>query len=63
MLNTREAAALGNTTPATVKREIERGNLHAEKVGGVWVIQTDDAKKWAAQFKPYAGLYKRSAGT
>jgi excisionase family DNA binding protein len=59
VLNTREAAELAGTSTDTVKREIKRGNLAAEKVGGVWVIQGADAEKWAAQFKPYAGLYKQ----
>ena len=60
MLNTTQAAALAATTPHTVKREIQRGNLQAEKVGGVWVIDPAEAQRWAAQFRPYAGLRKHS---
>lgn len=60
VLNTAQAATLAGTTLHTVKREIRRGNLRAEKVGNVWVIDPAEAQRWAGQFKPYAGLRKRS---
>lgn len=60
VLTTTEVAALASTTRYTVEREIQRGNLEAEKVGRQWAITPDEAKRWAAQFKPYAGLRKRS---
>lgn len=59
MLNTTQTAALARTSPHTVKREIARGNLRAEKIGGVWVVDPAEAGRWAAQFQPYAGLRKR----
>lgn len=58
MLNTSQAAALAGTTSHTVKREIYRGNLQAEKVGRAWIIQQDEAERWAAQFRRYEGLRK-----
>ena len=62
MLTTTEVAALADTTRYTVEREIHRGNLAAEKFGRAWAIETDEAKRWAAQFRPYAGLRRRSPG-
>ena len=56
MLTTTELAAKANTTRHTVEREIKRGNLAAEKFGGVWLIVDAEAERWAAQFQPYAGL-------
>lgn len=61
MLSTTDLAAKVNTTRQTVEREIERGNLTAEKVGRTWVIQQAEADRWAAQFRPYAGLRKPAA--
>lgn len=58
MLSTTEVAALARTTRHTVSREIERGNLQAEKVGRTWVVQPDEARRWAAQFTPYSALRK-----
>jgi excisionase family DNA binding protein len=59
MLSTAQAAALAGTTRYTVEREIRRGNLAAEKIGRTWVIDPAEAKRWAAQFEPYAGLHRR----
>ena len=56
MLTTTEVAAKANTTRHTVEREIKRGNLKAEKLGRQWAIKQDEAERWAAQFRPYAGL-------
>jgi excisionase family DNA binding protein len=58
MLSTAQAAELASTTRYTVEREIRRGNLAAEKIGRTWVIEPAEAKRWAAQFKPYAGLHR-----
>jgi excisionase family DNA binding protein len=60
VLTTTEAGALAKTTRWTVEREIHRGNLAAGKVGGRWVIQDDEAERWAAQFRPHQGLRKHS---
>jgi excisionase family DNA binding protein len=61
MLSTTQVAQLAGTTRFTVEREIGRGNLAAEKVGRTWVIDPDEAKRWAAGFKPYAGLRGKRA--
>jgi excisionase family DNA binding protein len=58
MLTTTQVAALADTTRYTVEREIERGNLEAQKIGRQWAISPDEAARWAAQFKPYASLRK-----
>jgi excisionase family DNA binding protein len=58
MLSTTQVAELASTTRFTVEREIRRGNLAAEKVGRVWVIDPAEADRWAASFAPYAGLRK-----
>lgn len=58
MLSTGQAAELAGTTRYTVEREIRRGNLAAEKIGRTWVIEPAEARRWAAQFKPYAGLHR-----
>lgn len=57
-LTTTEAAALTRppTTRFTVEREIRRGKLEAEKVGGRWMIQENDARAWAKTFRPYEAL-------
>lgn len=60
MLTTTQAGALADTSRYTVEREIRRGNLKAKKVGRQWAIEDADAKKWAASFKPYAGLHNRA---
>jgi excisionase family DNA binding protein len=59
VLSTTKVAEMADTTRYTVEREIERGNLAAEKVGRTWVIQQDEADRWAAQFRPYAALRGR----
>jgi excisionase family DNA binding protein len=61
VLTTTEVAAKAGTTRYTVEREIRRGNLKAEKVGRQWAIQVDEADRWAAQFRPYAGVRKPPA--
>ncbi len=60
MLNTVQVAALPDppVTSYTVRREIERGNLQAEKVSGVWVVTEAEGRRWASAFQPYAGLRK-----
>ena len=60
MLSTADVAAMANTSQDTVEREIDRSNLTAAKVGRTWVIEAAEAERWAAQFKPYAGLRKHS---
>ncbi len=62
VLSTTQAARLASTTRHTVEREIKRGNLDARKVGRTWVIDDTEAQRWAAQFKPYAGLRKPADG-
>jgi len=61
VLTTADTAKLTDppTTRYTVEREIHRGNLKAEKAGRQWIIDPEEAERWAAQFKPYAGLRKR----
>ena len=63
MLTAIQAAAKANTTRHTVEREIKRGNLKGEKLGGVWVIEDTEAERWAAQFRPYAGLRAHPAAS
>jgi excisionase family DNA binding protein len=58
VLSTTQAAALASVTRHTVEREISRGNLRAVKVGRTWVIDPAEAERWAARFRPYAGLRK-----
>jgi excisionase family DNA binding protein len=58
VLTTTQVATLANTTRYTVEREIERGNLAAQKIGRQWAITPDEAQRWATQFKPYASLRK-----
>jgi hypothetical protein len=53
---------MAETTRYTVEREIKRENLKAEKIGRTWVIDVAEAERWAAQFRPYAGLRKRGGG-
>lgn len=54
-LTTSEVAAMATppTTRFTVEREIRRGRLHAEKAGGRWMIDQDEALHWATTFIPY----------
>jgi excisionase family DNA binding protein len=54
-LTTTEVAAMTAppTTRFTVEREIRRGNLEAEKVGGRWLIEPDKAERWAKEFVRY----------
>jgi hypothetical protein len=49
---------MAGTSQDTVEREIGRRNLAARKVGRTWVIEAAEAARWAAQFRPYAGLRK-----
>ena len=51
------------TTRYTVEREIKRGNLQGRKLGGVWIIEDTEAERWAAQFRPYAGLRAHPAAS
>jgi excisionase family DNA binding protein len=59
VLSTADVAAMAGTSQDTVEREIDRGNLEAAKVGRTWVIEAAEARRWAAQFRPYAGLRKQ----
>jgi hypothetical protein len=54
-LTTSEVAAMPEppTTRFTVEREIRRGYLAAEKAGGRWLIERDEAERWAAGFVAY----------
>lgn len=58
MLTTTETAALAGTSRYTVEREIRRGRLAAGRLGRHYAIEPDEAKRWAAQFRPYEGLRK-----
>ena len=63
VLSTTKVAEMVGTTRHTVEREIDRGNLTAERVGRNWVIQQDEADRWAASYRPYAALRgKRTTG-
>lgn len=55
MRTTSEVATLTSppTTRYTVEREIRRGNLTAEKIGGRWFIEPGEAERWAQAFRPY----------
>jgi hypothetical protein len=50
---------MAGITRHTVEREIGRGNLKAEMVGGRWVIDPAEAERWSAAFKPYSALRKQ----
>jgi len=54
VLTTTEVAAMAGVSRHTVEREIHRTNLAAEMKAGRWIIQDDEAGRWAAQFRPYA---------
>jgi hypothetical protein len=58
-MSTTQVAAMARTSRHTVEREIDRGNLVAEKIGRLWVATDVDADRWAAQFKPYAAQRKQ----
>lgn len=51
---------MAETTRHTVEREIKRGNLTAEMIGGRWLIESSEAQRWAVQFRPYSSLRKTS---
>jgi hypothetical protein len=42
----------------TIMREIERGNLAAQKGGGRWLVERGEALRWAASYRPYQSLRK-----
>jgi hypothetical protein len=46
-----------------VEREIRRGNLNAEKISRLWVIDPAEAQRWADSFQPYRTLRARPSGT
>jgi excisionase family DNA binding protein len=53
---TGEVAAMAQGGPvsrSTVDREIHRKHLKATKVGHNWLVEDDDAARWAAQYRPY----------
>lgn len=60
-LTTTEVAALTDppTTRFTVEREIGRGNLAAQKVGGRWLTEAGEAQRWAAAYQPFAEQRQR----
>ena len=57
-MTTTETGALAEPPVSrfTVEREISRGHLTAEKVGGRWLIDEDEARRWASAFRRYSGL-------
>jgi len=61
MLSVHTVAAIAGTSRHTVEREIRRGNLSAQRVGRHWAINPWEARRWAAQFRPYrAGTRHRA---
>jgi hypothetical protein len=58
-MTTAATAELAGVHFRTVEREIRRGNLHAEKHGGVWIIEQAEAERWAGQFQKYAEQRQR----
>jgi excisionase family DNA binding protein len=63
MLTTSEVATLADVSRHTVEREIRRGNLSAEKISRLWVIDAAEAQRWAEAFQPYRTLRARHSGT
>jgi hypothetical protein len=59
VLFTTDVAAMASTSRHTVEREIRRGNLTAVKKHGRWLIDDDEAKRWAAGYQPYAAQRQR----
>jgi hypothetical protein len=57
LIGVTELAAIAGVDPKTVRREIARGNLAAEKTHD-WVIETSDARTWLATYEKYATLKK-----
>lgn len=50
-----ELAAIAQRNERTILREIDRGNLHAERAGTApspWIIERAEAERWLAQYKP-----------
>ena len=53
-----EYAKIHNVSPDTVRQKILRGNLHAEKIGKMWIISPDEPyidhrRKMVARLKAY----------
>jgi excisionase family DNA binding protein len=63
MLTTSEVATLVGISRHTVEREIKRGNLSAQKISRLWVIEPAEAQRWAESFQPYRTLRGRPSGT
>ena len=55
-VTTQQLADRAGVSRMTVVREIERGNLEADRVGHNWLIQPGEAGRWEREYRPYAGL-------
>lgn len=53
LLTVRQVAEMAGVSRMTVFREIERGNLPAERVGRDMIIDLADAEVWRASFVKY----------
>lgn len=51
MLSTGEVAKVVGVTKAQVIRAIRRGEIKAQKIGWVWVVDRAEAKAWAQRRK------------
>lgn len=46
LLTTKDVASKIGLKQITIIKHIERGNLHAEKLGGSWIIRQDDYQQF-----------------
>ena len=58
-LNANEAARRLRVHPETLKRLCRQGDLQGEKVGNVWLINSDILEVFAGTYDPKRGAKKR----
>ena len=51
-LTVKELAALAGTSETYIRQELAAGRIPANKRGWIWVIDTEDARRWLDSRKP-----------
>lgn len=57
-LTTGEVSRMSGYSIDVVRREIDRGNLAAVRLGRYWAVEPGEARRWANQFEPYVSTVR-----
>jgi excisionase family DNA binding protein len=61
VLSSTEVAGLAGCSRFTVERACRNKTLEGKKVGRNWIIEDDEGKRWAEQYRPHARTGKKAS--